>query len=106
MSWTDYLSEFKSFSTLVGAVGPCIMDQDGDDDVEGFKAFSVVFNEAVKKCVENGGDDCIATVDLWEGSMVYYNEPCKSQYLTAIGPLLALRDANDAASIQALFSSQ
>jgi len=38
--------------------------------------------------------------------MVYYNEPCKSQYLTAIGPLLALRDANDAASIQALFSTQ
>mmetsp|Transcript_4066 Transcript_4066/g.7071 ORF Transcript_4066/g.7071 Transcript_4066/m.7071 type:complete len:87 (+) Transcript_4066:1217-1477(+) len=72
------------------------MDQDGYDDIQGFKAFSVVFNEAVKKCVDNGGDDCIAAIDSWEDMMEFYAEPCKSGYLTAITPLLDLRDAGSA----------
>mmetsp|Transcript_22332 Transcript_22332/g.34304 ORF Transcript_22332/g.34304 Transcript_22332/m.34304 type:complete len:366 (-) Transcript_22332:178-1275(-) len=96
LMWTDYVNEFNGFSVLVSAVGPCIMDQDGYDDIQGFKAFSVVFNEAVKKCVDNGGDDCIAAIDSWEDMMKFYAEPCKSEYLTAITPLLDLRDAGSA----------
>ena len=104
MMWTDYVDEFNGFSALVSAVGPCIMDQDGYDDIQGFKAFSVVFNEAVKKCVDNGGDDCIAAIDSWEDMMKFYAEPCKSKYLTAIIPLLDLRDAGEVDVIRGIFT--
>ena len=106
IAWDDYVNVYNSFVGLVDVVGACVMDQEGYADLQGWTAFSVVLNDGYKECVENGGDDCIAAVNLREEALKFYAEPCKSSYLSALQPLRVLRDAGDTDTIQQLSAGQ
>ncbi len=106
IAWSDYINVFNSMFGLVKLIGVCIMDQDGYADLEGWQEFSVVLNEGYKKCVENGGEDCIVAVTLHEEAMKFYAEPCKSSYMAVLQPLLDLRDAGETDIIQQLIAGQ
>jgi len=106
IAWDDYVNVYNSFVGLVDVVGACVMDQEGYADLQGWTAFSVVLNDGYKECVENGGEYCIAAVNLHEEAMKFYAEPCKSSYLAALQTLLVLRDAGDTDTIQQLIAGQ
>lgn len=106
IAWDDYINVFNSMLGLVDVIGACIIDQEGYVDLEGWKEFSVVLNEGYKKCVENGGEDCIVAVNLHEEAMKFYAEPCKTSYLTALQPLLDLRDAGETDTIQQIIAGE
>ncbi len=106
IAWSDYVNVFNSMLDLVKLIGVCIMDQEGYADLVGWQDFSVVLNEGYKKCVENGGQDCIEAVDLHEEAMKFYAEPCKSDYTAVLQTLLDLRDDGKTDIIQQLIAGQ
>ena len=103
--WDVYVNIFNYQSNLVENVGPCFLDQEGYEDFEGFAEFTKELNEVAKKCLQNGGQDCIEVVNLQEDSMKFYAEPCKLRQLAVLQQWIDLRAAGATDAIQAIVAA-